>query len=236
MRRLLAVLSLGSVALLAACTGGTGGTESAGSTEQATPQVSTQVVTSVVETVTAEAPLPETTTQVAPTQPSQSTPQQDCSTDVYASDFGPMLERGIVPLGQLGEQTWQVEPVPDWFYHFQVKEDGYDACQPLSYVSLAGSNGDAERSAGIGSAIADTIVFFHYGELITHPAPFEMKTVENVSRISGSELQVEYGHAGGATAEGVTEYYTLNFFYDDGLSASGELPESVDSHMRLYLL
>lgn len=229
MRRLLAALSLGSVALLAACTGGPGGpgnTAGTESAEQATPQVSTQVVTSVVEeTVTAEAPPPETTA-----------PEPACSTDVYASDFGPMLERGIVQLGQLGEQNWQVEPVPEWFYHFQIKEDGYDACQPLSYVSLAGSNGDAERSAGTGSSIADTIVFFHYGELITNPAPFEMKTVENVSRISGSELQVDFGHAGGATAEGVTEYYTLNFFYNEGLSAAGELPEGVDSHMRLYLL
>lgn len=126
-------------------------------------------------------------------------------------------------------------PVEDWFYHFQIKEEGFDFCQPLNFVTLEGSNSDAERSAGTGAAIADAAVFFHYGEMITNPAPFEMRTVEQVPRQSGSERQATYGHAGGATAEGVTKYYSLNFFYEDGLSAAGNLPDSVDSHMRLYL-
>lgn len=172
-----------------------------------------------------------------PAAPKSETPPtgEACVTDVQASEFGPAVRAGRVPRGELGVQPWQVQPLEGFYYHFQIKEDGYDSCLPLSYVSLAGSNGDAAGSAGIGAAIADAVVFFTYGDLITQPAPFEMKTVERVTRLGPSELEVLYGHAGGATAEGVTEYYPLRFFHDGGLSAAGDLPEGIDGHVRLYL-
>lgn len=168
-------------------------------------------------------------------QPTTSPTGEACVTDVLASEFGPAVRAGRVPLGELGEQPWQVQPVEGFYYHFQIGEDGYDSCAPLSYVSVVGSNGDAAGSAGIGAAIADAVVFFTYGDLITQPAPFQMKTVEQVTRLSPSELTVRYGHTGGATAQGVTEYYQVRFFHDGGLSAAGDLPDGIDGHARLYL-
>lgn len=163
------------------------------------------------------------------------TPEQ-CNTDPRISGFGPFLAQAKVPLGQLDGGPASVVQVPDFYYHFQLREDGLDSCRALSYLVLEGSNGDAEGSAGVGSAIADAVVFFIDGELVTTPAPFQMKTVESVTRLSDSELQVRYGHAGGATAPGVTEYYTLRFFLESGgLSASGALPADIDGHARLYL-
>lgn len=167
----------------------------------------------------------ETASPPSPSASAATPPRAECSTDVTGSDLGPAISRGVVQLGDLGTQPWEVTPLEDWFYHFQIKDDGYDSCRALSYVALEGSNGAATGSAGIGAAINDALVLFHYGEVVTNPAPFQMKTIE----------QVTYGHAGGATAGGVTETYTLDFFLAGGLSARGDLPESVGSHLRLFL-
>lgn len=160
---------------------------------------------------------------------------EQCSTDPTDSGFGQFLEQSKVPVGELGHGPSDVIRTPGWFYHFQMDTNGYDSCAALSYIVLNGSNGDEERSAGTGASIADSVVLFNHGEMITAPAPFEMKTVENVTRISDSAIEVVYGHAGGATAEGVTEHHTFTFIYKDGLSGTGSLPAEIDSHLRLFL-
>lgn len=161
---------------------------------------------------------------------------EQCSTDPRISDFGRFLALSRAPLGELAQGPASVKQVPDLHYHFQIKDNGFDSCRALSYLVLEGSNGDVERSFGTGGSIADAVVLFADGELITSPAPFEMKTVESVARLSDSEIEVHYGHAGGATAEGVTEYHTFRFFLEDGvLSGAGSLPAEIDTHTRLYL-
>lgn len=230
MRAVRITAPLAALALLGAACSGPGQQQS----DDPDPPV-TQTLTSVPDDTRRP---PVTVTETAPpspTEPGTTPPPAECSTDVTNSDFGPASSRGVVQLGELGAQPWEVTPLEDWFYHFQIKEDGYDSCRELSYVAVEGSNGDAAGSAGTGASINDALVLFHYGEVISNPAPFQMKTVEQVTRQSDSELQVTYGHAGGATAEGVTETYTLNFFFDTGLSAWGDLPESIDSHLRLSL-
>ncbi|BAU94923.1 hypothetical protein N24_0661 [Corynebacterium suranareeae] len=204
---------------------------------------STDTSMSISDSTTAAAPATVTSTVTAapaPSTQSQTThtpinPVQ-CNLDPRTSDFGPFLAQSRTPLGELAETPDSVVQVPDWFYHFQVGENGYDSCTELSYVVLNGSNGDAERSAGTGASIADVVVLFINGQTVASPAPFEMKTVESVTRVSDSEIEVVYGHAGGATAEGVTEFYTFTFFVDNGiLSGRGDLPDGVDTHMRLFL-
>ncbi|MDR7330319.1 LppP/LprE family lipoprotein [Corynebacterium guangdongense] len=214
MRSALVSVALASAALTAAC--GSGG-------PPAPPgEMDAAVVT--------------TTTVAQPPQPQQ--PRPGCaSKGVGDSDFAPILDRGAVQLGELGAHNWEVTPREDSYFHFQLKEDGYDACRTLSYVVLEGSNGDAAGGNGIGASLAQAVVFFHHGDMITVPAPFEMRTVEEVGRTGDSSVRVLYGHAGGASAQGVTERYRMNFFWEDGLglSGSGELPEGVDGHARLYL-
>ncbi len=172
-----------------------------------------------------------------PDEASINAPPEQCTTNPIASDFAPFLEQGKIPTGLLGDGPGSVVPTGDGFYHFQIGENGYDSCAELSYLVLNGSNGDEERSAGIGSAIADALVLFHRGAMITSPAPFQMKTVEKVIRISDAELEVLYGHAGRSTPEGVTEHHTFTFMYaGDGLTGEGSLPGDIDQHLRLYLL
>lgn len=190
-------------------------------------------------TATEEAPgaVPEPATTITPEETLVDTPPAQCTTNPMASDFAPFLEQSRIPAGELGDTPDSVNPVADVFYHFQIGENGYDSCAELSYVVLNGSNGNAAGSAGTGSSIADAVVLFHQGEMITNPAPFEMKTVEEVSRISDAEIKVHYGHAGGATAAGVTEEHTFSFSYGgEGLTGAGSLPENIDQHLRLYLL
>lgn len=202
------------------------------SADTATSLPSTPVTETVTQTVQAPPP-----SQVDSPTSQPDTPPPQCSQDPNQSEFGQYLALSRAPVGELGDTAASVIPVDGWFYHFQVGENGYDSCAPLSYLVLNGSNGDAERSAGTGAAIADVMVLFVNGELVTQPAPFEIKRVESVTRLSDSEIQVVYGHAGRSTAEGITEYYTFNFFLDNGqLSGRGGLPPHIDSHMRLYLL
>ena len=208
------------------------------SLDERSTDTSTENVTTVTATLTSTAaaePTTRTTVQSA-TEASTTAPVQ-CNLDPRTSDFGPYLAQSRTPVGELAGSADSVAQVPDWFYHFQMGDNGYDSCSKLSYVVLNGSNGDAERSAGTGAAIADVVVLFIDGHMVARPAPFEMKTVESVTRVSDSEIQVVYGHAGRSTAEGVTDYFTFNFFVDNGvLSGRGDLPEHIDTHMRLYLL
>lgn len=231
MRAVYITVPLAALALLGAACSGPGRQQS----DDANPPVTQTLTSAPDDTSQPPVTVTETAPPSSPTTTGATPPPAECSTDVTNSDFGPAISRGVVQLGELGAQPWEVTPLADWFYHFQVKEDGYDPCRELSYVAVEGSNGDAAGSAGTGASINDALVLFHYGDVINNPAPFQMKTVEQVTRQSDSELQVTYGHAGGATAEGVTETYTLNFFIDRGLSAWGDLPESIDSHLRLFL-
>ncbi|GAB3592376.1 hypothetical protein CFAEC_02175 [Corynebacterium faecale] len=172
-----------------------------------------------------------------PDETSVDTPPQQCTTNPMASDFAPFVEQGVVPTGLLGTAgPGGIIPTSDVFYHFQIGENGYNSCAELSYLVLNGSNGDAQQSAGIGAAIADAVVLFHNGDMIDSPAPFQMKLVEDVTRISDHQIEVLYGHAGRSTAEGVTEHHTFNFVYTDGgLTGEGSLPEDIDGHVRLNL-
>lgn len=222
------VLSIGSgalliTALLSGCV----------ALEDRSTDTSSKPASTITSTVTAT-PTPEPET-VASSTAASTTPVQ-CNVDPRTSDFGQFLAQSRTPVGELGATPDSVLQIPDMFYHFQMGENGYDSCAELSYVVLNGSNGGTLGPAGTGSAISDALVLFHNGQLVTHPAPFEMKEVESVTRISDSELQVIYGHAGGATAEGVTEKYTFTFFIDNGvLSGRGDLPKGIDGHLRLSL-
>lgn len=96
-------------------------------------------------------------------------------------------------------------------------ESNFDPCLPLSWAVLHGSNGDAERGpAGTGASIADVVVFFHYDELITDPAPSEIRSIEDVTRLDDTSVQVIHGHAGRSTAEGVTETFVVDHVWRDG--------------------
>ena len=208
------------------------------SLDERSTDTSTENVTTVTATVTSTtAAEPRTGTTVQSSTEAPTTAPVQCNVDPRTSDFGPYLAQSRTPVGELAGSADSVVQVPDWFYHFQIGDNGYDSCAELSYLVLNGSNGDAERSAGTGAAIADVVVLFIDGHMVARPAPFEMKTVESVTRVSDSEIQVVYGHAGRSTAEGVTDYFTFNFFVDNGtLSGRGDLPEGIDTHMRLYLL
>ena len=171
-----------------------------------------------------------------PDESSVDKPPAPCTDNPMASDFAPFLEQGIIPVGALGATPDSTVPVDDVYYHFQIGDNGYDSCAALSYLVLNGSNGDAERSAGIGAAIHDAVVLFHRGEMITSPAPFQMKTVEEVTRTADDRIDVLYGHAGGASAQGVTEHHLFTFIHTgDGLTGEGSLSADIDDHARLDL-
>lgn len=209
------------------------------SLDTTTPAEETTTVTATAEAADSPAPISSqfSDTTMSADESSVDTPPEQCTTNPMASDFAPFLEQSRIPGGELGGTAGSVTQVQDIFYHFQVGENGYDSCAELSYLVLNGSNADSEGLGGTGGSIADAVVLFHQGSMITNPAPFQMKTVEEVTRTTDDEIEILYGHAGGATAEGVTEHYTFSFIHgDDGLTGAGSLPEDIDDHLRLYLL
>ncbi|ALC05016.1 hypothetical protein CDES_02805 [Corynebacterium deserti GIMN1.010] len=223
---------VGSVLLVGGISGCVSTTKE--STDTTAPPM-TETITVTATTPPAPPATESETTSVETTRTVGAAPQH-CNLDPRTSSFGPYLAQSRAPIGELGDTPASVVPVDDWFYHFQLGENGYDSCAELSYIVLNGSNGDADRSAGTGASIADVVVLFHNGEMITAPAPFEMAAVESVSRMSDSEIEVRYGHRGGATAEGITEHYTFRFLIENGgLTGRGDLPPYIDDHLRLLL-
>lgn len=234
--RLLKILALPITAALTlgACVDNTDAT-----LDTNTPAAQTTTVTATADASAnpGAASSPAADSTISPDESSVDTPPAQCTDNPMASDFAPFLEQSAIPGGELGETAGSVTPVDDVFYHFQIGENGYDSCAELSYLVLNGSNANAQGIGGTGGSIADAVVLFHKGSMITNPAPFQMKTVEDVTRTADDELEIRYGHAGGATAEGVTEYYTFSFIHgDEGLTGAGSLPADIDHHLRLYLL
>lgn len=235
--RLLKILALPIIAALTlgACVDDTDVTLDTNTPAQQTTTVTATAEANASAETNSSSPANDST--ISPDESSVDTPPAQCTDNPMASDFAPFLEQARIPGGELDATAGSVTPVDDIFYYFQIGENGYDSCAELSYLVLNGSNANAQGIGGTGGSIADAVILFHKGSMITNPAPFQMKTVEDVTRTGADELEVRYGHAGGATAEGVTEYYTFSFIHgDDGLTGAGSLPEDIDQHLRLYLL
>lgn len=123
----------------------------------------------------------------------------------------------------------------DTFFSFTLSDNRFDPCAELSWAVLDGNLTDREGLGGTGGSIGATTVFFHHDQLITEPLPFLMKTVEEVERVADNQLRVTHGHAGGATAEGVTDTMaTTHTWADDALHSDlSELPPEVRDHPTL---
>lgn len=121
-------------------------------------------------------------------------------------------------------------------YHFKVAENQFDACQPLSWITLNGANGDIAQMTGTGAAAAQAVVFFLGDQLVTHPMPVEVHTVESVTRTAPDAVTMQVGVATRSTAEGVTEHYTVDYVAKDGalVEKSSTFPkDKYDQYMKL---
>jgi len=235
-----AVISLG-LPVLVAC-----GTESAEPDQSAEPSPSTETVTATTQAtpptefptdVQPEAPDdPETSVQPPDSEEIEPPPAEECYGGIFQGKYSPYFEGAAFPAGSLGDSPGSVESEDDMVFTFQVKEDHFHTCRPLSYVVISGSLESADGSGGTGGSLGEMVILFDHGEMIAQPAPFHMKTVESTTQTSDETVEVVYGHAGGATAEGVTEHYPFTFeLTPNGLTGHGDLPEGVDGHLRLDL-
>lgn len=138
---------------------------------------------------------------------------RSCSTrglDLAETSFGRYTPLGVVPTGTSGV----------WF-NFEITDNRFDPCLPLSWIVLSGANGDHIQPLGSRVTAAEAVVFFHYDAPVTTPPPVQFHEIQAVERIAGNAVAVTYGHAGGATAHGVTETFTATHSWEEGPGPTG---------------
>lgn len=147
-------------------------------------------------------------------------------------------------LGGEGGEEVDLETLPtdtgDTVYFFSVREDHFDPCLPLSWVILAGDNGDEIGPRGLAASQAEVPVFFHFDRVITDPAPAEETRVMESRRLDDSTVEITHGYTTRSTAEGVTETPVLQHAWRDGhLLVEGpdaaRYRELSDGHVKLDL-
>lgn len=196
-RILTAAIAGASAIVLTAC----GGTDDGGANQPPSPTATVPTETTNTETVTkTESPDPTTT------------PPETCDVPYEESDFGAVTSgRSFTVTDYTGANqsgfAWWAEG---------VALDGYDACEPLSYLALDGMVGDNNGPTGTGASISELLVLFADGETVSNPIPILFAAVEDVQRNSPESITVTYGHRGGATAEGVNEFYDVTYTLTDG--------------------
>ncbi|AGF71214.1 LppP/LprE family lipoprotein [Corynebacterium halotolerans] len=107
-----------------------------------------------------------------------------------------------------------------WF-NFEIVDNRFDPCLPLSWVTLSGTNGDRSQPEGGPATIAEAVVFFHHDTPVTDPPPVQFREIRAVERAADDTVEVTYGHAGGANADGVTETFTVTHTWDDTRMVTG---------------
>lgn len=209
-RFLTAAIAGASAIVLSACSG----TDNGAANQPQSPTATVPTGTTDTETVTkSESPDPTTA------------PPQTCDVPYEESDFGAVDdERSFTVTDYSGTNQSGFA----WWAN-GVALDGYDACLPLSFLALDGMMGDDDGPAGTGASISELLVLFQDGETVSNPIPILFSSVEEVKRNSPESITVTYGHRGGSTAEGVNEFYDVNYTLTDGEIevARADVPNSI---------
>lgn len=171
------------VGILAGCSTSDEGAGEATTVTQASSTTSEATVTeSVVETAEPEtetvANLPEADTQ-------------SCEDKQL-----PIREQGVAAVSD-GES----------YYHFNVNENLFDPCASISWVTLQGSLGTEDQAGATAGSSAETVVFFHYGDLVSQD-PALVPRVDAVTATSDSVVAASFWVDNGPRAAGDQELRT----------------------------
>ncbi len=118
--------------------------------------------------------------------------------DLAETSFGRYVPLHFVPTGM--SNVW---------FNFEVVDNHFDPCLPLSWITLSGANGDHLQPEGNRASAAASVIFFHYDTPVTTPPPVQFHQIRAAERLSADSISITYGHAGGATAHGMTETFTV---------------------------
>lgn len=136
--------------------------------------------------------------------------------DLMSTAFGAWLGSQIVPTNQ-----------PNTSYYFTIKDNQFNPCAELSWVTLEGPNGNLAHDPGNGNNFVDTVVFFNGENLIRDPAPLQFRDVTSVERIDAHQLTLTY--------RGDWEHSVTYSFADGQLHGEEQLPPEVSGNHRLDL-
>lgn len=104
-------------------------------------------------------------------------------------------------------------------FHYTVMDGGPDPCTPLTWVTLAGTNGKGGPGATAGST-RQTVALLADGRLVTDPAPILARRIDAVEQVDDSTVRVDYAFFTDAPAVlNETDPGSATFHYD-GTSVS----------------
>ncbi|MFC6147088.1 hypothetical protein [Corynebacterium nasicanis] len=128
-------------------------------------------------TVTSTAPAPRAP---QPTPPGSTSTSEDCTPgDLADSGFGGHL------------RTHRILTSTAEYFHFQVRDNAYDSCRDLSWVTLDGTIGDIN---GEHARPAGTVVFFSGADPVTDYQPRLYAGVDNVRRLDENAALITWRH------------------------------------------
>jgi hypothetical protein len=136
--------------------------------------------------------------------------------DLTSTAFGAWLGAQIIPTDQPGTS-----------FYFTVKDNQFNPCAELSWVTLEGPNGNRSQDSGTGDNSVDTVVFFTRGELIRDPAPIQFADVTSVERVDANQLTLTYLND--------WEHSVSYSVVDGGLHGEAQLPTAQRDNIRLDL-
>lgn len=150
---------------------------------------------------------------------------EDSDLDLTETPFGRYTPLRVVDTG-----------VSNVWFNFEIVDNHFDPCRPLSWVTLSGANGDRSQPEGGPATVAEAVVFFHHDAPVTDPPPVQFREIESVERTADNTVEVIYGHAGGANAQGVTETFTVTHTWDANRMVTGGPDAAVYEEAASFLL
>lgn len=99
-------------------------------------------------------------------------------------------------------------------YWIEDIDNHYDPCAPLSWITFRGSLGHEDRTAGTAASITDGLALYVDGQPAGDMRAFT--EVENVELVDPTTLRLSWGERGGATAEGITDHFTVDLTAANG--------------------
>lgn len=156
-----------------------------------TPTETETVMNTVTNTVENTQAQDDGASSEAPAEPSGDVTTDACEDE---SVDNPLTGEEPIPV------HFAESPESTGYFHYEAPSESPDACMPLSWVTLSGSNGDEDSPAQTTGSFNETVALFADGELVTDPAPILARRIESVDRIDDSTVRVNYAFHGDAPA------------------------------------
>lgn len=126
---------------------------------------------------------------VDPAAEATTPPEPDCAEtrlDLAETSFGRYTPTHVLPVQGGGAGV-----------HFQIVDNQFDPCLPLSWITVSGTAVEGQRMPTPDTHDRQAVIFFHYADTVTDPAPPLVSEITRVVRHDAERVEVGYTTTGG---------------------------------------